>query len=109
MARNDETRVGGFPRLFQVDPSWYERDWLQEPAPRKPGTFAFLRRIISQLQLTRRQDAWAERLQHTGHGRRIGRSLATAFEVRRDGLDGSSVAELSDLASHRVVRSKVTT
>ena len=65
MARNDETRVGAFPRLFQVDPTWYERDWLQEPAPRKPGIFAFFRRIVSQLRLTGRQDARAERL-HLG-------------------------------------------
>ncbi len=57
MARNDETRVGGYPRLFQVDPSWYEREWLQEPTPRKPGTFAFFRRILAQLRSTRRQDA----------------------------------------------------
>lgn len=64
MARDDKTRVGGFPRLFQVDPSWYERAWLQEPAPQKPGMFAFLRRIFSQLRLTRCQVAWAERLHH---------------------------------------------
>lgn len=64
MACDDETRGGGFPRLFQVDPSWYERAWLQEPARRKPGIFAFLRRIFSQLRLTRCQVAWAERLHH---------------------------------------------
>jgi hypothetical protein len=57
MARNDETRVREFPMFFQVDPSWYERHWLQQPAPRKPGIFAFFRRILSQQRLTRRQDA----------------------------------------------------
>jgi len=64
MARDDETRVGECPRLFQVDPSWYETAWLQEPAPRKAGIFAFLRRVFSQLRLTRRQVAWAERPHH---------------------------------------------
>ena len=60
MARKDETGVPGFLIPFQVDPSWYERYWLQQPAPRKPGIFAFFRRILSQLRLTRRQDAQAE-------------------------------------------------
>jgi len=60
MARNEETRVRGFPILFQVDPSWYERYWLQEPAPRKPGIFAFFRRLLSQQRLTRRQDVPAD-------------------------------------------------
>jgi hypothetical protein len=64
MLRDDETRVGGFPRLFQVDPSWYERAWLQEPAPRKPGIFAFLWWIFSQPRLTRSQGARAEHLHH---------------------------------------------
>jgi hypothetical protein len=56
MARNDETRVSEFFIPFQVDPSWYERYWWQQPAPRKPGIFAFFRRILSQQRLTRRQD-----------------------------------------------------
>jgi hypothetical protein len=56
MAGNDETRVGGLPRLFRVDSSWYERYWWQESAPRRPGIFAFFRRIFSQLRLARRQD-----------------------------------------------------
>jgi hypothetical protein len=60
MARNDKTCAREFLALFQVDPSWYERYWLQQPAPRKPGIFAFFRRILSQLRLTRRQDAQAE-------------------------------------------------
>jgi hypothetical protein len=64
MAREDEARVEGFPRLFQVDPSWYETAWLHEPAPRKAGLFAFLRRAFSQLRLTSRQVARAERLRH---------------------------------------------
>ena len=32
---------------FQVDPSWYERYWWHDSAPRKPGLFAFFRRILS--------------------------------------------------------------
>ena len=60
MARNDETGVPEFLIPFHVDRSWYERYWLQEPAPRKPGIFAFFRRLFSQLRLTRRQDAQAE-------------------------------------------------
>ena len=60
MARNEEPRAGESLRLFQVDPSWYERYWLQEPAPRKPGIFAFFRRLLSQPRLTRRQDGQAE-------------------------------------------------
>lgn len=60
MARNDETRVGELLIPFQVDPSWYERYWLQQPAPRKPGIFAFFRRILSQQRLTRRQDVRAD-------------------------------------------------
>jgi len=60
MARNEEPRAWESLMLFQVDPSWYERYWLQQPAPRKPGIFAFFRRILSQLRLTRRQDAQAE-------------------------------------------------
>jgi hypothetical protein len=49
MTRNAETRVREFPILFQVDPSWYERYWLQQPAPRKPGILAFFRRILWQV------------------------------------------------------------
>jgi len=56
MVRNDETRFREFPSAFQIDPSWYERYWLQQPAPRKPGLVAFFRRIISQQRLTGRQD-----------------------------------------------------
>ena len=55
MARNEEPRAWESLMLFQVDPSWYERYWLQQPAPRKPGKFAFFRRILSQLRLTRRK------------------------------------------------------
>jgi len=40
---------------FKVDPSWYERYWWHDSAPRKPGIFAFFRRILSQQRLTRRQ------------------------------------------------------
>ena len=40
---------------FQVDPSWYERYWWHDSGPRKPGIFAFFRRILSQQRLTRRQ------------------------------------------------------
>ena len=60
MARNDETGVPEFLIPFQVDRSWYERYWWHDSAPRKPGIFAFFRRILSQLRLTRRQDAQAE-------------------------------------------------
>ena len=60
MARKDETGVPEFLIPFQVDQSWYERYWLQQPAPRKPGIFAFFRRILSQQRLTRRQDVRAE-------------------------------------------------
>jgi hypothetical protein len=41
MARNDER----FQIPFQVDPSWYERYWWHDPAPRRPGVFAFFRRL----------------------------------------------------------------
>ncbi len=47
MARNDESRVREFPSAFQVDPSWYERYWWQQPAPRQPVIFDFFRRIFS--------------------------------------------------------------
>jgi hypothetical protein len=60
MARNDETCARDFLAVFQVDPSWYERYWWQEPAPRKPGIFAFFRRILSQQRLARRQDVRAD-------------------------------------------------
>ena len=60
MSRNGETRDEEFLIPFQVDPSWYERHWLQEPAPRRPGLFAFLRRILSQQRLTRRQEVRAD-------------------------------------------------
>ena len=29
---------------FQVDPSWYEKYWWREPAPRRQSAFALLRR-----------------------------------------------------------------
>jgi len=45
---------------FHVDPSWYERYWWHDSAPRKPGIFAFFRRILSQQRLTRRQDVRAD-------------------------------------------------
>ena len=60
MARNEEARAWESLMLFQVDPSWYERYWLEEPAPRKPGIFTFFRRILSQQRLTRRQDVRAD-------------------------------------------------
>jgi hypothetical protein len=56
MARKDETGVPEFLIPFQVDQSWYERYWWQDSAPRKPGLFAFFRRILSQQRLTRRLD-----------------------------------------------------
>jgi hypothetical protein len=56
MARNGETRGRKFLTVFQVDPSWYERYWLQELAPRKPSMFAFFCRILSQQRLAKRQD-----------------------------------------------------
>jgi uncharacterized protein YjiS (DUF1127 family) len=46
-ARNEETGVPEFLIPFQVDQSWYERYWWQDSAPREPGIFAFLRRILS--------------------------------------------------------------
>jgi hypothetical protein len=45
---------------FHVDPSWYERYWWHDSAPRKPGIFAFFRRILSQQRTTRRQDVRAD-------------------------------------------------
>ena len=42
---------------FRVDPSWYERYWWHDSAPRKPGIFAFFRRILSQQRLSRRIEA----------------------------------------------------
>src|SRR3954467_3484352 len=48
MARNEKTDVPEFLIPFQVDQSWYERYWWQDSAPRKPGIFAFFRRILSQ-------------------------------------------------------------
>jgi hypothetical protein len=59
MARNEKTDVPEFLIPFQVDQSWYERYWWQDSAPRKPGIFAFFRRILSQ-RLTRRQDVPAD-------------------------------------------------
>ena len=51
---------------FQIDPSWYERYWWHDSAPRKPGIFAFFRRILSQQRLTRRQGVRADhRIQHS--------------------------------------------
>jgi hypothetical protein len=47
MARNDETGVPEFLIPFHVDRSWYERYWWHDSAPRKPGIFAFFRRILS--------------------------------------------------------------
>jgi hypothetical protein len=41
---------------FHVDPSWYERYWWDDSAPRNPGIFAFFRRILSQQRTTGRQD-----------------------------------------------------
>jgi len=43
----DRRRRGAYnwPRLFQVDPSWYERYWWSDPAPRRLNAFAFFRRI----------------------------------------------------------------
>jgi hypothetical protein len=60
MARKDETGVPEFLIPFQVDQSWYERYWWQDSAPRKPGLFAFFRRILSRQRLTRRQDVRAD-------------------------------------------------
>jgi hypothetical protein len=60
MARNGEAYVREFPIPFQVDPSWYDRYWLQQPAAPKPGIFAFFRRILSQRRLTRRQGVRAD-------------------------------------------------
>jgi hypothetical protein len=34
-------------KLFQVDPSWYERHWLSDPAPRRRNAFASFCRILS--------------------------------------------------------------
>ena len=51
---------------FHVDPSWYERYWWHDSAPRKPGIFAFFRRILSQQRMTRRQDVRADhRIPHS--------------------------------------------
>src|ERR1043165_2621051 len=47
-------------RVFHVDPSWYERYWWQDSAPRKSTIFAFFRRILSQQRPTRRQDVRAD-------------------------------------------------
>ena len=60
MARKEETGVPEFLIPFQVDQSWYERYWWQEPARRKRGIFAFFRRILSEQRLARRQDVRAE-------------------------------------------------
>jgi hypothetical protein len=77
MTRNEEPRAGESLMLFQVDLSWYERHWLQQPAPRKPGIFAFFRRILAQLRLTRRQDAQAE---HSPSNEVTRPSVAQTFE-----------------------------
>jgi hypothetical protein len=51
---------------FHVDPSWYERYWWHDSAPRKSGIFAFFRRILSQQRTTRRQDVRADhRIPHS--------------------------------------------
>jgi hypothetical protein len=34
-------------KLFQVDPSWYERHWWSDPAPRRRNAFASFHRILS--------------------------------------------------------------
>ena len=44
---------------FHVDPAWYESYWWHDSARRKPGIFAFFRRILQQ-RLTRRQDLRAD-------------------------------------------------
>ena len=33
--------------LFQVDPSWYERYWWSDPAPRRRSAFGYFHRILS--------------------------------------------------------------
>jgi hypothetical protein len=69
---------------FHVDPSWYERYWWQDSAPRKPGIFAFFRRILSQQRLTRRQDVRADpQIPHSPSMRvALARSRAAAKESR---------------------------
>src|SRR3954469_13080913 len=37
---------------FQVDPSWYEKYWWREPAPRRLGAFALLRRGLERFKKT---------------------------------------------------------
>src|SRR6201984_2365204 len=66
VARNDETCAREFLIPFRVDRSWYERYWWHDSAPRKPGIFAFFRRILSQQRTTRRQDVRADhRIPHS--------------------------------------------
>src|SRR3954465_4042047 len=60
MARKEKTDVPEFLIPFQVDQSWYERYWWEDSAPRKPGIFAFFRRILSQQRTTRRQEVRAD-------------------------------------------------
>jgi hypothetical protein len=33
--------------LFRVDPSWYERYWWSDSAPRRRGAFGYFHRILS--------------------------------------------------------------
>jgi hypothetical protein len=35
---------------FQVDPSWYEKYWWREPAPRRLSAFALLRRGLERFK-----------------------------------------------------------
>ena len=66
---------------FHVDPSWYERYWWHNSAPRKRGIFAFFRRILSQQRLTRRQDVRADHQIPHSPSMRVATSGAVAHKT----------------------------
>src|ERR1700742_3782942 len=61
---------------FQVDPSWYEKYWWREPAPRRLSAFALLRRGLERFKKIQGSNVMTHAVAHRSlHNRRKGVSL----------------------------------
>jgi hypothetical protein len=74
---------------FQVDPSWYEKYWWREPAPRRLSAFALLRRGLERFKKIQGSNVMTDAIRfHQPGGRKCSNTETSKSAARRSKASG---------------------